>query len=261
MKKDYYKNRSERPADPLLDRIEGAYHKFFSEFVASNGMQHRPSKGQIRESPVRKFLESLLPSLFSITNGEIIDFNGTTSPECDLIVYRSADGIPVLEEAPTLVQVESVMAVTEVKSQFDKGCCKDFLKKAAKLHELRPFERKLEVAERGRDPSDEDCRIFLSMFAYSSASKCSLEDEYKRLVSAAESVGVDPRLIDRVYILGKGIISPREPMVAKDSDDYKLGLFYFYSNLLQFVSREVKRRKEVPHLQYFGRMSEGWRRI
>ena len=259
--KDYYKDRSEQPVDQITARIEGAYFKFFASFYESAGIQHSLSKGEVRENPVRDFFDSLLPTRFSVTADEIIDSRGRISPQSDLIVYRASDGIPVLNMQPTILQVESVMCVTEVKSEINISEYKDCLAKATKLFKLRPFDTPLQKYERGRDPGAEDCRIFISIFAYGSNTKGGLKEETERYLQCAKDLGVDPSIIDRIYILDKGVINPADGRYAEDTYDRKIGLFYYYSNMLQFAMRESNRRKEVPYVYYFGRMSEGWKKI
>lgn len=259
--KDYYKDRSELPVEQITARIDGAYHRFFANFRESSGIQHSLSKGEFRENPVRDFFESLLPRGLSVASGEVIDSLGGISPQSDLIVYRASDGIPILDMQPTILQVEAVMCVTEVKSIINTAEYEDCLKKAQKLFELRPFGKELQQYERGRNPGAEDCRIFISIFAYGSNTKSGLEDEAKRYLACAQKLNIDPSIVDRIYILGKGVINPADRRYAADTNDRKIGLFYYYSNLLQFAMREANRRKEVPHVYYFGRMSEGWKKF
>jgi hypothetical protein len=150
------------------------------------------------------------------------------------------------------------MCVTEVKSCITAQEYKDCLTKATKLLQLRPFNEVLQRNERNRQPTSEECRIFLSIFAYSSDIVGGLNAELNRFETAAKDLGLDPAIIDRIYILGSGVINPKERVYAADSEDAKRGLFYFYSNILQFLVRESRRRKPVPYLKYFGRMTEGW---
>ena len=257
--RDYYRSRSDTPAKQISARIDGAYHEFLAGHASSRALNHALSKGEQRENPIRDFFHELLPRRFSVSSGEIFDSLGNVSPQSDLIIYRTIDGIPVLDRQPTLLQAESVMCVTEVKSEINLDEYRDCLQKALKLQKLRPFGNKPQSAERGRDPGPEECRYFVSIFAYGTNIKGSLKDEVDRYYSCAEELKIDPGIVDRIYILGKGIINPAEKRFAEDTEDRKIGLFYFYSNLLQFATREAKRRKEVPYLAYFGRMSQGWK--
>lgn len=259
--KDYYKFRKVAPAEAIAQRIEGAHDHFLGSYKESSGVRHGVSRGTQRENPIKGFFNSLLPGNLSATSGEIIDTTGSASSQSDLIVYRASDGIPIFSEEPTILQVESVIGLAEVKSKITADEYKDCIRKMVNLHKLKPFGKELQKYERGRNPDSESCRIFTSIFAYSSDVKGGLIDEYARFMRAADELGFDARNVDRIYILGKGVINPSDKRYAEDRVDRKIGLFYYYSNFLQFAMREVERRKEVPYLLYFGRMSEGWKRI
>ena len=256
--RDYYKSRSDLPSPQISARIEGAYLQFLAGYSSTGAFRHSLSKGEQRENPIRDFFNELLPRRFSVSSGEIFDSSGNVSPQSDMIIYRTIDGIPVLDQQPTLLQAESVMCITEVKSEINTEQYKDCLLKAKRIFQLKPFDRKLQQAKRGRDPGPEECRYFISIFAYGTDIKGDLKAERDRFLTCAKELRIDPGCVDRIYILGKGIINPAEGRFAADTEERKIGLFYFYSNLLQFATREAKRRKEVPYLAYFGRMSEGW---
>lgn len=256
--RDYFKSRPDLPSPQISARIEAAYHQFLAAYSSTGALRHSLSKGEQRENPIRDFFQELLPRRFSVSSGEVFDSSGNVSPQSDMIIYRTIDGIPILDQQPTLIQAESAMCITEVKSKINTGEYEDCLLKAKKIFQLRPFFRKLQQAERGRDPGPEECRYFISIFAYASDIKGDLKAERDRFVARANELKIDPSLIDRIYILGKGIINPAKDRFAADTEERKIGLFYFYSNLLQFATREAKRRKEVPYLSYFGKMSAGW---
>jgi hypothetical protein len=255
-----FRRRSKLPATQISKRIDAATSQFLSDFTKTGGFNHSVSKGSQREQPIVKFFHELLPRRFSVTSGEIFDSFANISSQTDLIIYRTIDGIPVLDSDPTMLQSESVMCVCEVKSKISTKEYKDCLKKAKNLHELRPFGNKLRIAASGSEPGNEECRYFISIFAYSSDSVGTLEDECIRFIKCAEDLKIDSKIIDRIYILGKGVINPKELMFAEDTVDRKIGLFYFYVSHLQFAIREARRRSEVPYLEYFGKMSEGWKK-
>lgn len=259
--KDYYKFRKVAPADAIAQRIEGAHNHFLGSYIEASGTKHAGSRGTQRENSIKGFFNSLLPRTLSATSGEIIDTKGSSSSQSDLIIYRTDDGIPIFREEPTILQIESIIGVAEVKSKISANEYKDCIKKMTNLHSLKPFGKNLESYDRNRQPGSENCRIFTSIFAYSSDIVGGLSDEYKRFERAADELNFDVRNVDRIYILGKGVINPADKRYAEDTSDRKIGLFYYYSNFLQFAMREVERRKEVPYLLYFGRMSEGWKKI
>ncbi len=254
---NFYKQREIKVNDSLNKRIIGAVKNFESKYTESEAFSHSLSKGEFREQPVQQFFKELLPNKFAVSSGEIIDYKGNKSPQSDVVIYRNIDGIPIFKIEPTILLVESVMSIIEVKSKINSSEYEDCLKKAEKIHKLKPFNKNIQQYERGRNPSNEEIRIFISVFAYSSDSNMSMRDEYARFIAKARELSINPCLIDRIYILNKGIINPTENKFATETND-KRAFFYFYSNLIQFLMRESKRRKEVPYIDYFGRMTDGW---
>ncbi|WP_152632997.1 DUF6602 domain-containing protein [Aliarcobacter butzleri] len=253
----FYKQRSKNVNDAIKQRIIGAVKNFEGKYTESQVFKHSLSKGEYREQPIQEFFRELLPNKFAVLSGEIIDYKGNVSPQSDLIIYRNIDGIPVFKTEPTILLAESVMSIIEVKSKINLDEYEDCLKKAEKLYKLKPFGKSIQQYERGRNPTNKEVRIFISVFAYSSDSKMSMKDEYARFIKRAEELSINPCVIDRIYILNKGIINPTENKYSNETDDNR-AFFYFYSNLLQFLMRESKRRDEVPYLNYFGRMTDGW---
>lgn len=253
----YYKQRSIEAHETIKKRILGAVKNFEASFESSSVFEHNLSKGEHREKPIQTFFRDLLPNKFSVTSGEIIDYKGNTSPQSDVIIFRNSDGIPLFQTEPTIIQVESVMSIIEVKSKITAAEYKDCLIKTEKINRLKPFGKTIQQSERGRKPGSSDTRIFTSIFAYSSDMKGSLKDEYKRYLNKANELNISPLLIDRIYILNKGIINPTDNIYSEENLD-KRAFLYFYSNLLQFLQREASRRNEVPYLEYFGRMTGGW---
>lgn len=253
----FYKQRSKNVNDAIKQRIIGAVKIFEGKYTESQVFKHSLSKGEYREQPIQEFFRELLPNKFAVLSGEIIDYKGNVSPQSDLIIYRNIDGIPVFKTEPTILLAESVMGIIEVKSKINLDEYEDCLKKAEKLYKLKPFGKSIQQYERGRNPTNKEVRIFISVFAYSSDSKMSMKDEYARFIKRAEELSINPCVIDRIYILNKGIINPTENKYSNETDDNR-AFFYFYSNLLQFLMRESKRRDEVPYLNYFGRMTDGW---
>ncbi|RBQ31434.1 hypothetical protein CRU92_06585 [Arcobacter sp. FW59] len=131
-------------------------------------------KGNIENNQFRSSLENL-PNKFAVLSGEIIDYKGNVSPQSDLIIYRNIDGIPVFKTEPTILLAESVMGIIEVKSKINLDEYEDCLKKAEKLYKLKPFGKSIQQYERGRNPTNKEVRIFISVFAYSSDSKMSMK--------------------------------------------------------------------------------------
>jgi hypothetical protein len=187
--------------DAIKQRIIGAVKNFEGKYTESQVFKHSLSKGEYREQPIQEFFRELLPNKFAVLSGEIIDYKGNVSPQSDLIIYRNIDGIPVFKTEPTILLAESVMGIIEVKSKINLDEYEDCLKKAEKLYKLKPFGKSIQQYERGRNPTNKEVRIFISVFAYSSDSKMSMKDEYARFIKRAEELSINPCVIDRIYTL------------------------------------------------------------
>jgi hypothetical protein len=78
------------------------------------------SKGNEREQFVRTFLEGVLPNVFRISSGDVIDSDGHRSGQLDCILERPfAPGLPMPGGAAVrLALAEAVVGVVEVKSDL-----------------------------------------------------------------------------------------------------------------------------------------------
>jgi hypothetical protein len=85
-------------------------------------IEHMGGRGSEREASLRQFLETYLPGQYSITTGEIVDTNGNSSRQCDLIIYDQIS-CPLLLAGKDyrVIPAESVYAVIEVKSVLDSN--------------------------------------------------------------------------------------------------------------------------------------------
>lgn len=79
-------------------------------------IQHNASDGKYREYLVTKVLEKIIPSKYSITNGFVIDSDNRISKEMDVIIYDRNYVPPFFDETYTVVPIEAVIAVIQVKT-------------------------------------------------------------------------------------------------------------------------------------------------
>ena len=49
-------------------------------------IKHMGERGNEREASLKLFLETYLPQRYAIAKGEIVDTNGDTSRQCDLVI-------------------------------------------------------------------------------------------------------------------------------------------------------------------------------
>ena len=107
------------------------------------------AKGFAMESVTRKKLESLLPSMLGVGQGYIIDSNGNTSRQIDLVLFeRNLCPVFSIHESPesTYYPCEGVVAAIEIKSVMGK---KEFEDSCEKANSIRKLQRKFEVVGAG----------------------------------------------------------------------------------------------------------------
>lgn len=97
-------------------------------------------KGSARENEVRKRLENALPSGVGVGTGCVIDHNGNSSKQQDIILYEK-DICPrfSLNDTPetTYYPCEGVIAVGEIKSSIGKGELEDSFQKIESVKSLK----------------------------------------------------------------------------------------------------------------------------
>ncbi len=101
-------------------------------------IKHMGERGNEREQGLKCFLENYLPSRYAITTGEIVDREGNTSRQCDLIIYdRLNHPLLLAGKNVRILLAESVFAVIEVKSVLTSTELKDSVEKIKWLKELK----------------------------------------------------------------------------------------------------------------------------
>lgn len=111
--------------------IRGLYEKI----SALSELNHKLSKGELRELFVSNILKSFLTDQFSIGSGVIINQIGHQSNQTDIIIYDNRILPPFIKEQHIGVYpAESVMATIEVKSNLTKCELLKAEKAASKLN-------------------------------------------------------------------------------------------------------------------------------
>ena len=140
-------------ASAYIDRIG---ERLVFEFEGA-GQATTPSLvGEAREVPVREQLEQILPRGIAVGSGCVIDSNGNTSKQTDVILYER-DICPVfsVNNTPetTYYPCEGVIAVGEIKSSLNTATLEDSFAKIASVKSLRrhivTFPGKLEFLPNG----------------------------------------------------------------------------------------------------------------
>lgn len=184
----------------LISHLNAIEHVLLAQSIAAQNAGHPNLRGGPREWFVHDFLQSHLPTILEIGQGEIIDENSVANPpkgsyrnQVDLVIYRR--DLPKIIYSPNNAAflAEGVKATIECKSGLTKS---DLLRacKASKVH--KSLIRSTQIRED---------KIISYVVAYDCATDHPsvagwLPDIEKELGSSADE------LVDMIIILGKGII-------------------------------------------------------
>jgi len=109
-----------------------------ARFRESGFIQHSGDKGENREEILREFLENHLPKRYGVTKGEVITKDGKRSHAMDIIIYDAVN-CPVLYSGKTsILPVEGVYGIIEVKSSLSKAEFEDAAAKIESFKRLAP---------------------------------------------------------------------------------------------------------------------------
>ncbi len=104
----------------VFDNLEKALYSDMSIRIQNN-----LEDGMYREYLVKKVLEKIVPSKYCITDGFIIDSDNNISKQMDIIIYDKNYVPPFFDEAYTIVPIEAVIAIIQVKTTIDKKSLED----------------------------------------------------------------------------------------------------------------------------------------
>lgn len=92
-----------------------------ARFREAGFIKHAGDKGENREHILREFLVAHLPKKYGVTKGEIITKNGQHSHSADIIIYDAVNCPILYSEKTSIVPIEGVYGVIEVKSSLSKA--------------------------------------------------------------------------------------------------------------------------------------------
>lgn len=107
----------------ILNGVASRIRQLLERYDESKAISHDTTKGSLREAYLRQFLADFVPHPFAIKSGFVTDSCGhDISPQIDLLVFdtKSIPGFN-LSEFITVVPLETVRLVTEVKSRLDSS--------------------------------------------------------------------------------------------------------------------------------------------
>jgi hypothetical protein len=219
-------------------------------------------RGDERAGALTKFLKDRLPDAFATCKGEAIDYRDHRSTQLDLMVYHKQSCVPVSkQEENMLVPCEGLYSAIEVKSILTKDELEAAFFAAKRLRTLRPFKGKFVSSRPGGKAAEKgESRCMYILFAYTSNLGVDgwLQKEFKRVRGAAAAARTTVDVIDRIFVVDRGIINPGGA-AGKAVDGHDDFMFVeFYLNLVNFIHRELRRRQPIDWQLYSARSSKRW---
>ncbi|EOX3959675.1 TPA: DUF6602 domain-containing protein [Vibrio diabolicus] len=99
---------------------------------------HNGTMGEVNEQYFIKIIKKYLPDRYAVDTGIVIDSNGKTSDQIDVIIFDNQYTPTLLDQQDhRFIPAESVYAVLEVKPKIDKGYLEYAAKKAESVRVLR----------------------------------------------------------------------------------------------------------------------------
>ena len=107
-------------------RLNSTFRKisdsFTTEFVElAQEIEHSQESGQAREFALVELLRKYLPKRVAVDRGFVVDTNGNTSKQQDVVIYDQTVGTFFEIKSVKYYPCESVIAVGEVKSTIDSS--------------------------------------------------------------------------------------------------------------------------------------------
>lgn len=122
----------------LKDLFSSIEITMLARFRESGFIQHNGDKGENREEILMEFLKKHLPKRYGVTKGEVITKDGLRSHAIDIIIYDAVN-CPVLYAGKTsILPIEGVYGIIEVKSSLSKTEFEDAASKIASFKKLAP---------------------------------------------------------------------------------------------------------------------------
>lgn len=259
------KKRQRRNSKIMAEVVSTVSLELESALRSSDVYGHHGTAGASRENSLHHAIGRLLSERYAVGRGLAFDSLDQKSKQLDLVIARRSHVTSALGGAnfDNLYPCESVLAVTEVKKVLRAAEVDAALLNAQSIRALRPFGNQAFVEARtdGEAASSTEHRVMYSLFASDSDLSFGTDwaaRELARLESRANALGVEPTVIDRLFILSRGIINVRD-RVAKTVDVGAEVVFGWFYQLANHADRENGRRPDLDMDHY--RQSFGWKRV
>ena len=142
-----------KPAESVFDAWSGyVVDVLQSESeLAGELVRHGGVLGDAREALIRRVLLRILPSIYEVGSGEIVDSSGEHSRQMDIVIARRDFPSLLLPSGSKVFLIESVLATIEVKSVLNAEKLRQALENCASVSGLSPNYRKETVDKAATD--------------------------------------------------------------------------------------------------------------
>ena len=182
----------------IRNRFRNAVAAAVAKYQETTNLNHSGLKGRFREIFVSDLLQPIFPSDFFAGSGVVVDHQGGTSREADVVIFDKFHIPAILYKTEEgYFPIEGTYYLGEIKSRLTKHELLDAIGKFRRVKDLYPLQN-----AQGRRP---DPHRFL--FAWSSDLKHGgIEEEFARYVETDELALTNPAATV-ICIVGKGYCS------------------------------------------------------
>lgn len=194
----------------LREILDSVSARMLADFHASKQIEHRGSKGTVRETGLRTaFLNKYLPRNVDVVgSGEVIAADGQVSGQCDVMIIDPATPPLWDDEDYRIVPAECVDAVIEVKSNLTVAELRSAWASIRRVKDLpktayRPQDGPISYTSTLYGRTWEHWPTLGFIFAYDSASLDTLAEEFAKLAREEPDAALR---VDAVFVLNGGAI-------------------------------------------------------
>jgi hypothetical protein len=132
-------------SENLQKHLRGIFKILQNRFdYVNNSIQHSLTKGEENENEIRQLLIDFLPPKYGIGSGIIMDIEGNTSKQIDIIIYDRDTPNYTLSSDSKIYLLDQVLAFIEIKTTFstgEKGSLSSALENIKSVSILKPCQK------------------------------------------------------------------------------------------------------------------------
>lgn len=248
------KRATKTPSEVFRDVLKQADEQIALAAKNAANFKHKVIRGDERANSLRDFMDKHLAGVFKTGKGEAIDYKDQRTGQLDFFIYDASTAVPILSARESdLIPAEALYVIVEVKSVLTQDELNTCAIAAKKVRALQPFKERF-VASRTGGNHSEGHRCLYIVFAYTSNLGESdwAKNEMERINLAIKAANGSLDMIDRVLVMDRGMIRPQVSM-ATLRDETKGMFLEFYLHVVNFLTRERKRRPEIDWTAYTSR--------